>query len=80
MPTDAYLALAFGANQEDCDMVVFQSEMKNPRVIDGYYHKESIIDDYYHKDSTKFVDTFQDWVSEISDFGSRRNKLFVSRR
>jgi hypothetical protein len=36
MPTDAYLALAFGANEEDFDMVVFQSEMNNPYVIDCY--------------------------------------------
>jgi len=30
MPTDAYLAFAFGASMEECDMILFQSDLHNP--------------------------------------------------
>lgn len=70
MPNDAYLAVAFGSNLENCDMLLFQSE-KN---------KERIQDCFLEGDDPEFLDLHQDWMSEIVDYGSRHNKLFTARR
>ena len=48
MPTDAYLALAFGGgNTEHCDMLLFQSDMASPSASDCYYEvsKDEFIDE-----------------------------------
>ena len=70
MPNDAYLAVAFGSNFLNCDMLLFLSE-KN---------KERIQDCFLEGDDPDFIDLHQDWMTEIVDYGSRYNKLFTARR
>ena len=71
MPVDSYLAIAFGTNLEACDMILFTTDEKRG---------PDMKDCFYEQDNPEFVDTNQDWFTEVFDYGSRRNKLFSARR
>lgn len=70
MPADAYLAIAFGARMDDCDMLVFQSGMAGSSVRDCVLSQGDAVD----------FDGLNDWSSDVRDYGSRRNKLITARR
>lgn len=42
MPSDSYLALAFGASLDKCDMVLFQSDMISPTMSDCFYEEGNL--------------------------------------
>jgi len=70
MPTDGHLAVGFGPSAHTFDMVLFKSFLEQPTVEDCFIDASS----------TQFIDKQQDWITEIVDFGSRRNKLFKAKR
>ena len=71
MPVNSYLAVAFGSNLDQCDMIVFTTdEAKGPAMEDCFYEM----------DNPEYIDANQDWFTEVYDYGSRRNKLFTTRR
>ena len=43
MPSDAYLAIAFGSSLDNCDMILFQSKMEDPTTLDCNY-EDGIVD------------------------------------
>ena len=70
MPVDAHLVFGFGSRLEACDMLLFQSSMQESKITDCYYDSKR----------EEYVDTQQDWMLEVLDYGSRRNKLYKARR
>ena len=43
MPSDAYLAIAFGSSLDKCDMILFESKMDDPTTTDCNY-EDGIVD------------------------------------
>ncbi len=42
--------------------------------------ESKVTDCYYDSKREEYVDTQQDWMLEVTDFGSRRNKLYRATR
>jgi hypothetical protein len=70
MPIGAHLALGYGAKTTHCDMLLFKADLDYSRVMDCYHHSGEV----------EYIDSQQDWTSEILDYGSRRTKMFKARR
>ena len=69
MPSDSKFAVALGPHSKKCDMILFHSDLLTPTLNDCTYDNGSWYDDLE-----------QDWVYDITDDGSRRQKLFTARR
>ena len=69
MPSDSKLAVALGPHKNKSDMILFQSDLLTPSMSDCTYDNGTWYDDHE-----------QDWVYDITDDGSRRQKLFTARR
>ena len=70
IPADAYLAIAFGSDRSDRDMIVFDSDINKPTFNDCELFK----------DNTFGPDIQDDWDSKVNDLGSRYLKNFETRR
>ena len=69
MPSDGKLAIALGPHAKKCDMILFDSDLLYSYMSDCTYDNGSWYDDRE-----------QDWIYDITDDGSRRQKLFTARR